>query len=86
LLRNGQQNRNVELKLTKFGSTESGHILFFCGFAAFAARCRLRRTVRFFLILMRLCHPRGKDAKSVGENTLWLAVTALRKRQSRKTT
>jgi len=33
---------------------KSGHILFFCVFAAFAARCRLRRAVRFFLILMRL--------------------------------
>jgi len=27
---------------------KSGHILFFCVFAAFAARCRLRRAVRFF--------------------------------------
>jgi len=62
---------------------KSGHILLFCVFAAFAARCRLRRAVRFFLILMWLCHPRGIAAKSVGENTLWLAVTALRKRQSR---
>jgi len=44
----------VNLLLNNGANLKSGHILFFCVFAAFAARCRLRRAVRFFLILMRL--------------------------------